>query len=97
MTGAAEGLPAKTTFHDYIELWNWDWTLPRIHHALYVELRERAARARLPSGDSALVYGPALSYTTIVCVAKTRTRLVMANCLPRAVIVRINEPTPTWN
>ena len=29
-------LPPKSTVHDYLELWNWDGTLERIHHALYV-------------------------------------------------------------
>src|SRR5882757_8531986 len=29
-------LPPKSTVHDYMELWNWDGTLERIHHALYV-------------------------------------------------------------
>ena len=41
--------PPKTTLHDYLELWNWDGTLLRIHHALYVELRERAGRAASPT------------------------------------------------
>ena len=27
-------LPLKSTVHDYLELWNWDGTLERIHHAL---------------------------------------------------------------
>ena len=26
-------LPPKSTVHDYLELWNWDGTLERIHHA----------------------------------------------------------------
>src|SRR5271167_4939588 len=25
-------LPPKSTVHDYLELWNWDGTLERIHH-----------------------------------------------------------------
>jgi hypothetical protein len=29
-------LPPKSTVHDYLELWNWDGTLERIHHALAV-------------------------------------------------------------
>ena len=29
-------LPPKSTVHDYLSLWNWDGTLDRIHHALYV-------------------------------------------------------------
>ena len=33
-------LPPKTKVHDYLELWNWDGTLERIHHALYVPVRE---------------------------------------------------------
>src|SRR5262245_14657551 len=34
-------LPPKSTVHDYLELWNWDGTLERIHHALYVTVRSR--------------------------------------------------------
>ena len=34
-------LPPKSTVHDYLELWNWDGTLERIHHALYVAVREQ--------------------------------------------------------
>lgn len=41
--------PPKTTVHEYLALWNWDGTLLRIHHALYVELRERAGRAASPT------------------------------------------------
>jgi len=33
-------LPPKSTVHDYLELWNWDGTLERIHHSLYVAVRE---------------------------------------------------------
>lgn len=58
-------LPPKSTVHDYLELWNWDGTLERIHHALYVAVREqegglgsilrattRARRSRVASGTS---------------------------------------------
>ena len=37
-------LPPKSTVHDYLELWNWDGTLERIHHALYVAVREEEGR-----------------------------------------------------
>src|SRR6516165_12782557 len=37
-------LPPKSTVHDYLCLWNWDGTLDRMHHALYVKCRERAER-----------------------------------------------------
>ena len=34
-------LPPKSTAHSYFMLWDRDGTLERIHHALYVETRER--------------------------------------------------------
>jgi transposase len=35
-------LPPRSTVHDYFDLWAWDGTLDRIHHALYVRCRELA-------------------------------------------------------
>ena len=42
-------LPPKSTVYDYLELWNWDGTLERIHHALYVAVREQAGREASPT------------------------------------------------
>ena len=42
-------LPPKSTVHDYLELWNWDGTLERIHHALYVAVREQEGREASPT------------------------------------------------
>jgi transposase len=42
-------LPPKSTVHDYLELWNWDGTLERIHHSLYVAVREQAGREASPT------------------------------------------------
>jgi transposase len=42
-------LPAKSTVYDYFDLWSWDGTLKRIHHALYVSCRERAGREASPT------------------------------------------------
>ncbi|MGA7532941.1 MAG: IS5 family transposase [Pseudolabrys sp.] len=42
-------LPPKSTAHYYLMLWDWDGTLARIHHALYVATRERAGREASPS------------------------------------------------
>jgi transposase len=42
-------LPPRSTLYDYFELWSWDGTLDRIHHALYVECRERAEREASPT------------------------------------------------
>ncbi len=42
-------LPPKSTVHDYLGLWNWDGTLDRIHHELYVQCREMAEREASPT------------------------------------------------
>lgn len=42
-------LPPKSTAHHYFGLWQWDGTLERIHHALYVAERERQGREASPS------------------------------------------------
>ena len=42
-------LPPKSTVHDYLELWNWDGTLERIHHTLYVAVREEEGREASPT------------------------------------------------
>ncbi len=42
-------LPPRSTVHDYFDLWSWDGTLDRIHHALYVKCRELASREASPT------------------------------------------------
>ena len=42
-------LPPKSTAHHYFMLWDWDGTLERIHHALYVATREREGREASPT------------------------------------------------
>ena len=42
-------LPPKSTAHYYFMLWDWDGTLDRIHHTLYVAVREQAGREVSPS------------------------------------------------
>jgi len=42
-------LPPRSTVHDYFDLWSWDGTLDRIHHALYVKCREKAGREASPT------------------------------------------------
>jgi len=44
-----KGLPPRSTVWEYLDLWEWDGTLARIHHALYVETRERAGRDASPT------------------------------------------------
>ena len=42
-------LPPKSTAHCYFMLWEWDGTLERIHHALYIATREREGREASPT------------------------------------------------
>lgn len=42
-------LPARSTLHDYLSLWDWDGTLGRVHHALYVACRDLAGRDASPT------------------------------------------------
>ena len=42
-------LPARSTVYDYFDLWTWDRTLDRLHHALYVPCREQAEREASPT------------------------------------------------
>jgi transposase len=42
-------LPPRSTVHEYLRLWDWDGTLARLHHALYVQAREQAGREASPS------------------------------------------------
>jgi len=41
-------LPPRSTLHGYFMRWEWDGTLERIHHALYVRCREQAGRDSSP-------------------------------------------------
>ena len=37
-------LPPRSTVHDYLSRWDWDGTIERVHHLLYVAVREAAGR-----------------------------------------------------
>jgi transposase len=39
-------LPPKSTAHHYFMLWDWDGTLERIHHRLYVQHASRLGTKR---------------------------------------------------
>jgi transposase len=39
-------LPSKSTVFRYFDLWNYDGTLLRLHHELYVQCREQADRGK---------------------------------------------------
>jgi transposase len=42
-------LPPKSTAHYYFMLWDWDGTLERLHHLLYVATRESDGREASPT------------------------------------------------
>ena len=42
-------LPPKSTVYDHFDLWTYDGTLQRIHHALYEQCREQAQREASPT------------------------------------------------
>ena len=42
-------LPPKSTVHDYFSRWEWEGTLDRMHHVLYVAVREEAGREASPT------------------------------------------------
>ena len=42
-------LPPKSTVNDYFRLWDYDGTLDRIHHTLYIACRELAGREASPT------------------------------------------------
>lgn len=52
--------PPKSTVHAYLDLWEWDGTLARIHYALFARVREEAGREASPTAaiiDSQSVKG----------------------------------------
>ena len=76
-------LPPKTAVYDYLELLNWDGTLACIHHALYVEARERAGREASPTvaiSDSQSMKGAEKGGFTLIHRASMPARRSKARC-----------------
>jgi len=75
-------LPPRSTVHGYFDLWSWDGTLDRIHHALYVKCREEASREASPTAavidsqsvKSAEKGGPALMRRAMMRARKLKAR-----------------------
>jgi len=42
-------LPPKSTAHEYFGLWDWGGTLERIHHALYLAVRDKEGHEASPT------------------------------------------------
>ena len=70
-------LPPRSTVNDYLRRWDDDRTLDRLHHALYVQCRERAERAASPTAaiiDSQSVKGAEKGGARSIRAAMTRER-----------------------
>jgi len=75
-------LPPRSTLHRYFCRWEWDDTLARIHHALYLLCREQAGREASPTAaiidsqsvKSAEKGGPALIRTAMMGARRSRAR-----------------------
>ena len=72
-------LPPRSTVHGYLDLWVWDGTLDRIHHALYVKCREQAQREASPTAaiiDSQSVKSAEKGGAAWILAAMTRARKI---------------------
>lgn len=70
-------LPPRSTVNGYFGLWNYDGTLDRIHHALYVRCREQAERDASPTAaiiDSQSVKSAEKGGRASIRMASTRAR-----------------------
>jgi transposase len=85
-------LPPRSTVNDYFRRWDWDGTLERIHHALYMQCREQAGREASPTAaiiDSQSVKGAEKGGRASIRRATTqarrsRVRSAMSWSTPRA-------------
>jgi len=74
-------LPPKSTVFHYLDLWNYDGTLLRIHHALYVKCREQVDREVSPTAciiDSQSVKSAEKGGSRSIRMALTAARLSRA-------------------
>jgi transposase len=74
-------LPPKSTVFHYLDLWNYDGTLLRIHHALYVKCREQVDREVSPTAciiDSQSVKSAEKGGSASIRTALTAARLSRA-------------------
>jgi transposase len=73
-------LPPKSTLFDYLDLWNYDGTIERIHHVLYEKCREAMGREASPTAcvidsqsvKSAEKGGPGLTRTAMMRAKRSR-------------------------
>src|SRR5258708_32550640 len=67
----------RSTLFDYLDLWSYDGTLDRIHHALYVACREQGEREASPTAaivDSQSVKSAEKGGAASIRMAMTRAK-----------------------
>jgi len=70
-------LPPRSTLFEYFDLWDYDGTLDRIHHTLYIKCREAIGREASPTAcviDSQSVKGAEKGGPASIRQAMTRAR-----------------------
>ena len=75
-------LPPRSTLHGYLQRWQYDGTLGRIHHVLYMECREQTGREASPTArvigsqsvKSADQGGPASTQTATMRARRSKER-----------------------
>ncbi len=70
-------LPPRSTVWDYLDLWEWDGTIGRIHDALYIRSREAAGREASPTTaiiDAQSAEGAAKGGARLIRPAMTRAK-----------------------
>ena len=75
--------PSRTTVFEYSSLWEWDRTLERVHHALYVAVREQAKREASPTAaiiDSQSLKSAEKGRPVSILPATTQSRKSEARC-----------------
>ena len=83
-------LPPKSTVHDYFKRWDYDGTLERIHHVLYVACREALGRNASPTAavidsqsvKSAEKGGSALIRSAMMRARRSRARSAISWSIP---------------
>jgi transposase len=79
-------LPPRSTLHDYLQRWDHDGTLGKLHYALYVKCREQADREASPTAcvidsqsvKSAEKGGPRLIHPAMMPARKSKARSGMS-------------------
>jgi transposase len=69
-------LPPRSTVHEYLQLWEWDGTLARLHHALFVQARELAGKEASPS--AAIIDSQSVKSAEKGALASTRRAMTRA-------------------